>query len=65
MIRKVRINAYQVGLVFENKKLVDVLEEGSSWLFGNKELISNKASTFNLIRSIHTINSLFHQGHSK
>jgi archaellum component FlaF (FlaF/FlaG flagellin family) len=39
MIRKVRINAYQVGLVFENKKLVDVLEEGSSWLFGNKELM--------------------------
>ena len=39
MIRKVRINAYQVGLVFENKKLVDVLEEGSSWLFGNKEFL--------------------------
>lgn len=39
MIRKVRINAYQVGLVFENRKLVKVLEEGSFWLFGNKEVM--------------------------
>lgn len=47
MIRKVRINAYQVGLVFENRKLVDVLEEGTAWVFGNKEVIvSEKKQTF-------------------
>lgn len=39
MIKKVRINAYQVGLVFENRKLVNVLEEGNFWLFGNKEVM--------------------------
>lgn len=39
MIRKVHINAYQVGLVFENKKLVNVLEEGNFWLFGSKEVM--------------------------
>ncbi|WP_026979076.1 slipin family protein [Flavobacterium tegetincola] len=38
MIKKVHINAYQVGLVFENKELVQVLEAGSFWLFGNKEV---------------------------
>ncbi|WP_026705049.1 slipin family protein [Flavobacterium soli] len=39
MIRTVRINAYQVGLVFENKKLVKVLEEGNFWILGNKEVM--------------------------
>ncbi|MFY0483028.1 slipin family protein [Flavobacterium sp. PLA-1-15] len=39
MIKKVRINAYQVGLVFENKKLVNVLEEGSFWILGNKDVM--------------------------
>jgi len=39
MIKKVRINAYQVGLVFENKKLVKVLEEGIFWILGNKEVM--------------------------
>lgn len=47
MIRKVRINAYQVGLVFENRKLVDVLEEGTAWVFGNKEvMVFEKKQTF-------------------
>lgn len=38
MIKNVKINAYQVGLVFENRKLVRVLEEGIFWIFGNKEV---------------------------
>ena len=36
MIKNVKINAYQVGLVFENRKLVRVLEEGTFWIFGDK-----------------------------
>ena len=47
MIKKVQIDAYQVGLVFENKKLVNVLEAGNFWLFGNKEvLIYEKKQSF-------------------
>ena len=47
MIKKVQIDAYQVGLVFENKKLVKVLEAGNFWLFGNKEvLIYEKNQSF-------------------
>jgi hypothetical protein len=47
MIKKARINAYQVGLVFENKKLVKVLEEGVFWIFGNKEvMVFEKKQTF-------------------
>jgi len=38
MIKNVKINAYQVGLVFENRKLIRVLEEGTFWIFGNKEV---------------------------
>ena len=37
-IKNVKINAYQVGLVFENRKLIKVLEEGAFWIFGNKEV---------------------------
>lgn len=39
MFRKLRINAYQVGLVFENRKLISVLQEGTFWIFGNKEVL--------------------------
>ena len=47
MIKKVDINAYQVGLVFRNKELVNVLEAGIFWLFGNKEvLIYEKKQSF-------------------
>jgi len=47
MIKTVRINAYQVGLVFENKKLVKVLEEGNFWILGNKEvMIFEKKQSF-------------------
>lgn len=38
MIKNVKINAYQVGLVFENRKLIKVLEEGAFWIFGDKEV---------------------------
>jgi len=37
MLKRIKINAYQVGLVFENGKLIQVLTEGKYWLFGNKE----------------------------
>ena len=39
MLKRVTIDTYQVGLVFENRKLVDVIKEGSQWIFGNKEVM--------------------------
>jgi regulator of protease activity HflC (stomatin/prohibitin superfamily) len=39
MIKRIKIEAYQVGLVFENRKLVNVLEEGFHWVFGNKNVM--------------------------
>ncbi|WP_395063904.1 slipin family protein [Flavobacterium sp.] len=39
MIKRIKIKAYQVGLVFENRKLSTVLQEGNFWLFGNKEVV--------------------------
>ncbi|MEC4003666.1 slipin family protein [Flavobacterium sp. SUN052] len=39
MIKKIKINAYQVGLVFENRKLVQVLQEGAFWIFGDKNIM--------------------------
>ncbi len=39
MIKKIRIQAYQVGLVFEQRKLVGVLQEGAFWILGNKEVM--------------------------
>lgn len=38
MIRRITIQAYQVGLVFEKRKLIRVLQEGTFWIFGNKEV---------------------------
>ncbi|MEL1242135.1 slipin family protein [Flavobacterium flavipallidum] len=38
MIKRITINAYQVGLVFERGKLTKVLQEGRYWIIGNKEL---------------------------
>ena len=37
MLKRIKIEAYQVGLVFENRKLIEVLSEGKYWLFGNKD----------------------------
>ncbi|WP_284652952.1 slipin family protein [Flavobacterium terrisoli] len=39
MLNRITINAYQVGLVFENKKLIRVLQDGTYWLWGNKEVL--------------------------
>ena len=45
MINRIKIEAYQVGLVFENRKLVNVLENGSHWIFGNKNVMLYEMST--------------------
>lgn len=39
MIKRITIDAYQVGLVFENKKLESVLTTGNQWVFGNKQIM--------------------------
>lgn len=39
MIKRIKIEEYQVGLVFENKKLIKVAEEGLHWIFGNKNVM--------------------------
>ncbi|MXN89961.1 slipin family protein [Flavobacterium sp. Sd200] len=39
MINNVNIKAYKVGLVFKNNKLVNVLQEGNHWLFGNNNVL--------------------------
>lgn len=39
MIKTIKIEAYQVGLVFENRKLINVLEAGLHWIFGNKNVM--------------------------
>ncbi|WP_310556862.1 slipin family protein [Flavobacterium sp.] len=47
MLKRIKIEAYQVGLVFENRKLIEVLNEGKYWLFGNKEaMIYEMKQTF-------------------
>lgn len=40
MIKRIKIEAYQVGLLFENRKLVAVLQEGLHWIFGNKNVMT-------------------------
>lgn len=39
MIRKITIQAYQVGLVFENNQLISVLEKGSHWVLGTNKSV--------------------------
>ena len=39
MIKRIKIEAFQVGLVFENRKLVKVIEEGLHWIVGNKNVM--------------------------
>lgn len=39
MIKRIKIDAYQVGLVLENKKLVVVLTTGNHWVLGNKQVM--------------------------
>lgn len=38
MLKKIQIKAYQVGLVYKNRKLMEILEEGNYWVFGNKSV---------------------------
>lgn len=38
MIKNVHIKAYERGLVFKNGNLIDILKEGSFWIFGNKSV---------------------------
>lgn len=45
MIKRITIKAYQVGLVFENRKLIAVLEEGKFWILGNKEVMIYEMKT--------------------
>ncbi|KRD12671.1 peptidase [Flavobacterium sp. Root901] len=48
MIKRIKIEGYQVGLVFENRKLVKVVEEGWYWIFGDKNVM------------IYDMNAIFH-----
>lgn len=38
MIKNVHIKAYQMGLVFKNRNLIEVLKEGNHYVFGNKSV---------------------------
>lgn len=38
MIKNVQIKAYQIGLVFKNRNLIDILREGNFWILGNKSV---------------------------
>ncbi|SHG66373.1 slipin family protein [Chryseobacterium sp. OV279] len=38
MIKNVHIKAYQMGLVFKNRNLIEVLKEGNHYIFGNKSV---------------------------
>ncbi|WP_345990591.1 slipin family protein [Chryseobacterium sp. Chry.R1] len=45
MFRNVQINAYQVGLVFKNLNLIEILREGHHWIFGNKSVDTYEMKT--------------------
>lgn len=38
MLKNVQIKAYQVGLVFKNRNLTEILREGNHWIVGNKSV---------------------------
>ena len=38
MFKNVQIKAYQIGLVFKNRNLIEILKEGNHWIFGNKSV---------------------------
>jgi len=38
MVRNVQIKAYQIGLVFKNRNLIEILQEGNYWIFGSKSV---------------------------
>jgi SPFH domain / Band 7 family len=39
MLKRIKIEAYQVGLVFQDRKLIEVLNEGTQWVLGNKDVM--------------------------
>ena len=39
MLKRIKIEAYQVGLVFQNRKLIEVLNEGTQWILGDKDVM--------------------------
>ena len=45
MIKNVQIEAYQVGLVFKNRNLIEILKEGNHWIFGNKSVETYEMKT--------------------
>ncbi|WP_419868661.1 slipin family protein [Chryseobacterium sp. CT-SW4] len=38
MLKNIQIKAYQVGLVYKNRNLTEILKEGNYWIFGNKKV---------------------------
>ena len=39
MVRRVNITYYNIGLVFKNNKLENILKAGIHWIYGNKQII--------------------------
>ena len=57
MMKYVKIRAYQVGLVFKDRNLIEILNEGKYWIFGSKKVqvyemkdqLNMKADELNLL----------------
>lgn len=65
MFKNVQIKAYQVGLVFKNRNLIEILKEGNHWIFGNKSVeiheMKNQFTTtedLNLVLKNGSLNSM-------
>lgn len=65
MFKNVQIKAYQVGLVFKNRNLIEILKEGNHWIFGNKSVeiheMKNQFTTtedLNLLLKNESLNSM-------
>ena len=65
MFKNVQIKAYQVGLVFKNRNLIEILKEGNHWIFGNKSVeiheMKNQFKTIedlNLLLKNESLNSM-------
>lgn len=65
MFKNVQIKAYQIGLVFKNRNLIEILKEGNHWIFGNKSVevheMKNRFTTtedLNLLLKNEDLNSM-------
>lgn len=65
MFKNVQIKAYQVGLIFKNGNLIEILKEGNQWVFGNKTVeiheMKNQFKTtedLNLLLKNESLNSM-------